>query len=166
MTIGFGEWKIGSGNNAAFTIPSDIIFTNSFPAGVTRNTATMNLPLANANSAVIKWLGTTCAGLLRSAGNRSIETAMLGEDWAFGLPAYSLGTIVAPPNSKYPACLTAAVDTQDSPGAYGLNSYHPGGANAVMCDGSVRFLKDSIGLNTLWALGSRAQGEIVSADSY
>jgi hypothetical protein len=35
-----------------------------------------------------------------------------------------------------------------------------------MCDGSVRFLKDSISNQTLWALGSIAQGEIVSADSY
>ena len=41
-----------------------------------------------------------------------------------------------------------------------------GGANAVMCDGSVKYLKDSVGLNTIWALGSRAQGEVVSSDSY
>jgi hypothetical protein len=35
-----------------------------------------------------------------------------------------------------------------------------------MCDGSVRFLKDSISYQTLWALGSIAQGEIISSDSY
>jgi hypothetical protein len=35
-----------------------------------------------------------------------------------------------------------------------------------MCDGSVRFLKSSANLNTVWALGSIAQGEILSADSY
>jgi prepilin-type processing-associated H-X9-DG protein len=47
-----------------------------------------------------------------------------------------------------------------------MSSYHPGGADVVMCDGSVRFLKDSVNLNTIWALGSRNQGEVISADSY
>jgi prepilin-type processing-associated H-X9-DG protein len=53
-----------------------------------------------------------------------------------------------------------------SPGVWGLSSFHPGGASALFGDGSVRFLKDSTNRNTLWAIGSRAQGEIVSADSY
>jgi hypothetical protein len=35
-----------------------------------------------------------------------------------------------------------------------------------MCDGSVRFLKDSISSQTIWQLGSRAGGEIISADSF
>jgi prepilin-type processing-associated H-X9-DG protein len=47
-----------------------------------------------------------------------------------------------------------------------LSSYHPGGCNVLMCDGSVRFLKDSTNLSTIWAIGSRDQGEVVSADSY
>jgi prepilin-type N-terminal cleavage/methylation domain-containing protein/prepilin-type processing-associated H-X9-DG protein len=45
-------------------------------------------------------------------------------------------------------------------------SYHPGGVNVSFCDGSVRFIKDSINLKTWWALGTRAGGEVVSADSY
>jgi prepilin-type processing-associated H-X9-DG protein len=53
-----------------------------------------------------------------------------------------------------------------SPGVWGLSSYHSGGANILMCDGSVRFLKDSTSRNTLWALGSRAQGEVIDASSY
>jgi hypothetical protein len=35
-----------------------------------------------------------------------------------------------------------------------------------MADGSVRFLKDSVNLQTGWALGSRDQGEVLSADSF
>jgi prepilin-type processing-associated H-X9-DG protein len=47
----------------------------------------------------------------------------------------------------------------------GLSSFHPGGANAVFADGSVHFLKASITNPIIWALGSRARGEIV-ADQY
>jgi prepilin-type processing-associated H-X9-DG protein len=49
---------------------------------------------------------------------------------------------------------------------YGLSSYHPGGGNVAMGDGSVRFLKSSTAMQTVWALGSRAQNDIVSSDSY
>jgi len=46
------------------------------------------------------------------------------------------------------------------------NSYHPGGVNVTLCDGSVRFVKDSINLQIWRAVGSRNGGEVVSADSY
>jgi prepilin-type N-terminal cleavage/methylation domain-containing protein/prepilin-type processing-associated H-X9-DG protein len=45
-------------------------------------------------------------------------------------------------------------------------SNHPGGVNVCMADGSVKFIKDSVGLPTWWVLGTRDGGEIVSADSY
>jgi prepilin-type processing-associated H-X9-DG protein len=50
--------------------------------------------------------------------------------------------------------------------AKGFVSLHPGGANFAFCDGSVRFLKQSISMPTYAALGSRAGGEVVSADAY
>jgi prepilin-type processing-associated H-X9-DG protein len=46
------------------------------------------------------------------------------------------------------------------------NSYHPGGVNLALCDGSVRFIKDSISLAVWRAIGSRNGGEVISADSY
>jgi prepilin-type processing-associated H-X9-DG protein len=49
---------------------------------------------------------------------------------------------------------------------WGLSSYHPGGCNVLMCDGSVKFLKDSTNMQTVWALGSRNQGEVIDASSY
>jgi len=45
-------------------------------------------------------------------------------------------------------------------------SNHSGGVNACMADGSVRFIKDSIAVQTWWALGTRAGGEVISSDSY
>ncbi|MBX9584973.1 MAG: DUF1559 domain-containing protein [Gemmataceae bacterium] len=43
-------------------------------------------------------------------------------------------------------------------------SFHPGGANVVMCDGSVRFLRESTSGATLRALLTADGGEVVSAD--
>jgi len=40
-------------------------------------------------------------------------------------------------------------------------SRHAGGVNAALCDGSVRFVRNSIDLNTWRALGSMAGGEVV-----
>ena len=47
-----------------------------------------------------------------------------------------------------------------------MYSLHPGGSSVLMCDGSVRFVKEGIHLSTWSALSSRASGEITSADSY
>jgi prepilin-type N-terminal cleavage/methylation domain-containing protein/prepilin-type processing-associated H-X9-DG protein len=50
--------------------------------------------------------------------------------------------------------------------AYTSSSRHPGGANVLMADGSVRFIKDSVDQQTWWALGTRAGGEVISSSSY
>jgi prepilin-type processing-associated H-X9-DG protein len=49
---------------------------------------------------------------------------------------------------------------------YGLSSFHPGGGNVGMADGSVRFLKSSTAMQIVWSLGSRNGGEAVSSDAY
>ena len=51
-------------------------------------------------------------------------------------------------------------------GSAPATSNHPGGVNVCFTDGSVKFIKDSISLQTWWALGTRAGGEVVSADSF
>ena len=45
-------------------------------------------------------------------------------------------------------------------------SLHPGGANVLLGDGSVRFIKQSINLLAWQALSSRSNGEVISADAY
>jgi prepilin-type processing-associated H-X9-DG protein len=46
------------------------------------------------------------------------------------------------------------------------DSWHPGGVNVTMADGSVRFVKNSMNIQTWLSLGTRANGEVISADSY
>lgn len=47
-----------------------------------------------------------------------------------------------------------------------LFSFHPGGVNVLMGDGSVRFLKDGINVVTLRALVTAGGGDAVSADEF
>lgn len=51
-------------------------------------------------------------------------------------------------------------------GGIGFRSQHPGGANFVFADGSVKFLKSTTNLATLRALGTRGKGEVISADAF
>ena len=71
-----------------------------------------------------------------------------------------------------PPC-TGATGGVDNTGTYtGLGmvnsprSKHPGGVNAGMCDGSVRFIKNSVNIYVFQALASSKGGEIVSSDAY
>jgi prepilin-type N-terminal cleavage/methylation domain-containing protein/prepilin-type processing-associated H-X9-DG protein len=51
-------------------------------------------------------------------------------------------------------------------GQWGFRSRHPGGANFLFADGSVKFIKDTINYMTYRSLGTRNVGEVVSSDAY
>jgi prepilin-type N-terminal cleavage/methylation domain-containing protein/prepilin-type processing-associated H-X9-DG protein len=53
-----------------------------------------------------------------------------------------------------------------SAAAKGFASEHPGGANFLFADGSVKFVKQSIDIAAYCALGSRNGGEVISSDAY
>jgi prepilin-type processing-associated H-X9-DG protein len=60
---------------------------------------------------------------------------------------------------------TVAVSSQKLPYAWVFSSFHPGGLNMVMGDGSVRFIKSSISHYAWGGQATIAGGEIISADS-
>ncbi len=45
-------------------------------------------------------------------------------------------------------------------------SLHPGGANFLFADGSVRFIKEQVGFTIFQAVATRAGGEVLSADQF
>jgi prepilin-type N-terminal cleavage/methylation domain-containing protein/prepilin-type processing-associated H-X9-DG protein len=57
-------------------------------------------------------------------------------------------------------------DWGGSQGIITATSNHPGGVNVLFSDGSVKFVKDGVSVNTWWALGTRKGGEIADSGSY
>ncbi|MDB5351683.1 MAG: hypothetical protein JWN86_2930 [Planctomycetota bacterium] len=51
-------------------------------------------------------------------------------------------------------------------GSFGFRSLHPGGANFLVADGTVKFVKQSIFWKTYEALGTKAGGEVTPGDVF
>jgi prepilin-type processing-associated H-X9-DG protein len=88
-----------------------------------------------------------------------------GRDWAHGCMTQTLFNTVVTPNAKKWTHCSNTGSTTMAP-LSNANSYHPGGVNTLMADGSVRFVKDGINQLTWMSLGTKAGGEVVSSDSY
>jgi prepilin-type N-terminal cleavage/methylation domain-containing protein/prepilin-type processing-associated H-X9-DG protein len=93
-----------------------------------------------------------------------------GSDWSVGAMGYSIFNTVVPPNGggtiKWSACRMGCCVQAQHADYIVATSAHPGGVNAMMADGSVKFIKNSINITTWWALGTRGGGEAISSDSY
>jgi prepilin-type N-terminal cleavage/methylation domain-containing protein/prepilin-type processing-associated H-X9-DG protein len=159
-TIAFSEWRTGDNNGAILSIPQDIIEIGATYLGGASDAVGNNLPAGAA--ALPGWLA-NCATLAKTAPNRSY----IAQLWCVGMFGRALGNTILAPNPPYPNCNnTTGNGDLDNNGMFGMSSYHSGGANAAFCDGSVHFLKSSTAIQVIWALGSRAQGEVLSSDSY
>jgi prepilin-type processing-associated H-X9-DG protein len=166
-TIAFGEWRTGDFNCNKLTVPQDVINPVVWP----KNLPTSG-PWGGANlQSFMGWLN-QCAATAPSTithGNTNwiYNMSYMGLSWDQGIFGYSLGNTMLPPNPQWPDCRTCTwTGDWDCPGMYGMSSYHPGGGNVAMTDGSVRFLKSSTSMQIVWSLGTRAGGEVISADAY
>lgn len=76
--------------------------------------------------------------------------------WADGAYPTGLFNHVLPPNSPTMDCVR-----HSNPGWKAARSRHTGGVNALLGDGSVRFVRDSVPAEVWRAVGTRAGGEVV-----
>ncbi|MGC8643369.1 MAG: DUF1559 domain-containing protein [Isosphaeraceae bacterium] len=170
-TIAFGEWRIGDCNSSQLSIQDaiDIMKNQVGNFGSWGDRVDSSMPSAGMTQ-FMAFL-TTCQGAAPASivGGSNWETnkSLLGRDWNQGMFGHTLGTTLLPPNSQYYNCnMESWGGDFDAPGMYNLSSYHPGGANVAFADGSVRFIKSSVSWQAIWALGSKAGNEVLSANSY
>jgi prepilin-type N-terminal cleavage/methylation domain-containing protein/prepilin-type processing-associated H-X9-DG protein len=88
-----------------------------------------------------------------------------GKTWIHGSMAFTMINTVNTPNSvNWTYCSST---TSGSAATFGeADSYHPGGVNVLLGDGSVRFIKSTINQRVWFALGTKSLGEVISADQF
>lgn len=124
------------------------------PAPVDPKTTYVSMSYGNANP----FSDASCA----NAGVANIinYTDLRGFTWAQGEIRCGSYDHHYTPNSVSPDCIGYSGTTANA--WRGARSYHAGGVNVVLCDGSVRFVSDSVNATTWQALSTRAGGETVS----
>jgi prepilin-type N-terminal cleavage/methylation domain-containing protein/prepilin-type processing-associated H-X9-DG protein len=164
-TIAFSEWRTGDNNDNVLSMPQDVMQIGDVNVGSGTNVPENNMPYGGALFQT--YISTCAAKATVSPQNNTVQRSWIAQLWCVGMFGRALGNTLLPPNPPYPNCVrTTGNGDFDNTGVFGMSSYHSGGANIAMCDGSVRFLKNSTSLTAVWALGSRGQGEVLSADSY
>ncbi len=159
-TIAFYERMRGSGNNTYFS--KGDLYTGvgiaGFPTYVIQNPGDQTYLIQTAIP--------TCMAFAQSnAGNAGAVYTYGGWTWAGGEYTNAVGNFVLTPNHKSPDCSPwGGVGT--GYGFFTARSYHSGGVNVLMADGSVRFIKDSINPMTWYGLATAQNGETLSSDSY
>uniref|UniRef100_UPI0036F3B76C DUF1559 domain-containing protein n=1 Tax=Tautonia rosea TaxID=2728037 RepID=UPI0036F3B76C len=95
-------------------------------------------------------------------------TSSPGTRWVMGVTGWTLASTAVPPNGKeWGACRNGCPGCGiDNTQIMNSSSLHPGGINALLGDGSVRFIKDTVNLNTWWALGTKDGNEVLSSDQF
>jgi prepilin-type N-terminal cleavage/methylation domain-containing protein/prepilin-type processing-associated H-X9-DG protein len=83
-----------------------------------------------------------------------------GRSWLIYGAIFTQFYTIIPPNSPIPDC--GADGAFNGVGVFAARSYHPGGVNGALADGSVRWYSSTTALSVWRALGTRAGSEIVS----
>ncbi len=153
----FSEKLFGNPNAVGtMTANSNNAKRGLFPPGATANHDTGDTAQAMA------YLG-SCKSI---AGSTVATSSVAGLSWIKAYPPYSVinaYTHFGAPNSV--ACSNDNSYWGGPAATVPPNSNHSGGVNVGMADGSVKFVKDSVNLQTWWAVGTRAGGEVISSDA-
>ena len=166
QTIAFGEW-----------IASDLSTptTRRVSYGVNNvgdSSPTARLDAAQLNPTAILQAIQNCSTAW--ANSSSTFNSEKGTVWALGQQGYSMMNFVTVPNDSIAPFGFCSLSGSESAGGgaddsafCGPSSFHPGGANMLFADGSVRFIRSTVNrTGVFWALASRNGGEVVSADQY
>jgi prepilin-type N-terminal cleavage/methylation domain-containing protein/prepilin-type processing-associated H-X9-DG protein len=149
----------GSSNTAAMSESTlgdgPFGFSVARPSTVDPSTTYVSIPYGSFN-------GTLSDAVCADTGTASIinYTDLRGFTWSQGEIRCASYDHYFPPNSKLPDCI-GYVGT-DSAAWRGARSRHSGGVNLLLCDGSVRFVSNSIDPGLWRALSTRGKGEIIS----
>jgi prepilin-type N-terminal cleavage/methylation domain-containing protein/prepilin-type processing-associated H-X9-DG protein len=173
-TVAYAEWLVGDGKGSALggTNPASH-YRGNMSAGVS-SVGTDPGTIYDAFSNPQTFLDNlqACTNAFKLATNSGI-TDMKGWRWGLGASGYSMFNSIQTPNDhQYPigGCRenfqVGGSPWPDASFSIGAASNHPGGCNVLFADGSVRFVKDSINRTTWWSLGTKGNGEVISADAY
>ena len=173
FSIGFADIQDGLSNTAAFSERVKGINSNNSSQfdGRIPSSSLINIAGVPVNGDVNTGDGGPALFYTRckAVSLANVTSSMLdsqdssGARWDVGYAADTRYNHVMPPNS------TNCDGDNDDAGrqtAYSASSRHPGGVNVLMCDGSVKFIKQTVSATTWWALGTRAASEVISADAY
>jgi prepilin-type processing-associated H-X9-DG protein len=170
-TIAFAEAVVGPDSGFYQTRTGQGLFRFGV-TGVT-GTGSNSLYDASSNPKVVLADMQTCqqaALTLSGAGSQGkINEDDKGARWAPDDGGFTLINTVVPPSSlqfSFACCNFTIVYGCDDGPYQNVNSMHPGGANLLFSDGSVRFIKNSIDIRTWWGLGTKSNGEVISSDSF
>ncbi len=165
-TVAFSEGLSGDGEDDTYRGNGIVNFGTPFP----------NPDIATAErfpAQVMSNLQACNAGMQRAGDYLGLVSVNRGQYWGWAAESTTMfSTIVPPSSTQYSfnqcryhcrGCLLQDADHSDITNA---SSDHGGGANVLFCDGSVRFVKNTVSMNTWWALGTRSGGEVLSAESY
>jgi prepilin-type processing-associated H-X9-DG protein len=144
-TLMMSESLLGSMTDSTGSTPASPERQVGWPAGgysIFNPNGAGFVGIANPNLALV------AAGCTTREGSRCSA-------WIIGRPLFSAMSTYMAPNTPIPD-----IAGKQHMGFFAARSNHPGGVNALMADGSVRFVPDGIDLATWRALGTCCGGEL------
>jgi len=167
-TIAFAEQLVGDGGSFFQGNGTPKRYRGNMMIGASGDPGAGVQLNAFSNQAAVNSALQTCRTQFQDPSRTTGINDFRGYRWAWGVPGFTLFNTIQKPNDVFNGCRFDSRNNilSDNSFTIGASSAHPGGVNAMMGDGSVRFIKETINQNIWWGLGTRAGGEVLSADSY